>query len=138
MATEVGIQVRNWSGHVTLMVVPLDDFDVIMGNDFFKAAKVALMPYLGGLLILDESTPCFVPSCNKLDEGNGMKRNAGALSVIRIQNNLRKGVMTYLVALVEIKPDLMVKVPDEVVDVLIEFRDVISSELPKSLPPRRA
>ena len=66
------------------MVVPLDDFDVILGNDFFRAAKVASMPYLGGLLISDERAPCFMPGFNKPDEGKGIKRNASALSVTQI------------------------------------------------------
>ena len=46
--------------------------------------------------------------------------------------------MTYIAALVEIKPDLVVEVSDEVTNVLTEFRDLMPSELPKSLPPRRA
>ena len=103
---------------MNLMVVPLDDFDVILGNDFFRTAKVALMPYLCGLLISDERAPCFVPGCNKPDDNKGVKRNASTLSAIQIQNGLKKGVMTYLAALVEIKPDLVVEVPDEVADVL--------------------
>ena len=65
MATDVGIQVRNWSGHVNLMVILLDDFDAILGNELFRAAKVSLMPYLDGLLISDVRTPCFVTGCNK-------------------------------------------------------------------------
>ena len=100
------------------MVVPLDDFDVILGNDFFRVAKVVLMPYLSGLLISDEGAPCFVHGCNKPNEGKGVKRNASVLSTIQIQNSIRKGVVTYLLVLVEIKPDLVVEVPDEVVDVL--------------------
>ena len=46
--------------------------------------------------------------------------------------------MTYLATLVEIKPDLVVEVPDEIADVLTEFEDVMPSGLPKSLPPLRA
>ena len=45
--------------------------------------------------------------------------------------------MNYLAPLVEIKPDLMVEVPDEVIDVLTKFGDVMPSELPKSLPIHR-
>ncbi|KAF7151574.1 hypothetical protein RHSIM_Rhsim02G0166800 [Rhododendron simsii] len=45
--------------------------------------------------------------------------------------------MTYLTALVEIKLDVKVEVPDEVASLLKEFVDVMSPELPKSLPPRR-
>ena len=46
--------------------------------------------------------------------------------------------MTYLAALIEIKPDVQVEVPDEVAGLLKEFKDVMPPELPKTLPPRRA
>ena len=43
-----------------------------------------------------------------------------------------------MVALIEIKPDQCVEVPDEVVSVLGEFADMMPDALPKELPPRRA
>ena len=36
------------------------------------------------------------------------------------------------------KPDQVVEVPDKVAKVLGEFNDVMPSELPQHLPPRRA
>lgn len=39
MAYGVHMSIGSWSGQLNLMVVPLDDFDVIFGNDFFVAAK---------------------------------------------------------------------------------------------------
>ena len=71
-----------------------------------------------------------MPSCNKPDEGKVVKRNASTLLAIQIQNGLRKGAMTYLAALVEINPDLVVEVPDEVADLLIEFENVMPMSLP--------
>lgn len=43
MASEVQIRVGEWAGQIDLKVVPLGDFDVILGNDFFVTAKVASM-----------------------------------------------------------------------------------------------
>lgn len=40
--------------------MPLDDFDLILGIDLFLKAKVALIPYLGSLMVLEESQSCFV------------------------------------------------------------------------------
>ncbi|GFZ17034.1 myosin family protein with Dil domain-containing protein [Actinidia rufa] len=48
-----------------------------------------------------------------------------------ISKRPKEGAVTYLVALVEIKSDLMVLVSDEVTDVLTEFGDVIPSKLPR-------
>lgn len=47
------------------MIVMLDDFDIILGNDFFGKAKIALMPHLGGVLIWDEIKPCFAPALSE-------------------------------------------------------------------------
>ena len=43
-----------------------------------------------------------------------------------------------ITALVEIKPDQVVEVPNSVAEVLDEFRDVMLAELPKVLPPKCA
>lgn len=45
--------------------VLLDDFDVIIWNDWFVDAKVVLMPHLGRMLVTGERQPCFVASSDK-------------------------------------------------------------------------
>lgn len=35
--------------------MPLDDFDMILSNEFFVNAKVALLPYLNVLLVMEEA-----------------------------------------------------------------------------------
>lgn len=42
------------------MVILLDDFDMILNNDFYVIAKVAILPHLFSLLIGNEENPCFV------------------------------------------------------------------------------
>lgn len=42
-----------------------------------------------------------------------------------------------MAALLEVKPDVKMKVPDDVAEVLKEFNDVMPSELPRHLPPQR-
>ena len=39
------------------MVVPLDDFDIILSIDFMCNANVAVLPLLGRMLIVDEGNP---------------------------------------------------------------------------------
>ena len=60
MAKNMAIQMGDWKGTIDFLSVPLDDFDFILGNDFFQRAKVALLPHLNGLLIMDEKQLCFV------------------------------------------------------------------------------
>ena len=65
MAKNMAIQTGDWKGTIDFLSVPLDDFDFILGIDFFQRAKVALLPYLNGLLIMDEKQPCFVAGISK-------------------------------------------------------------------------
>ena len=48
----------NWEGNYNSLCVPLNDFDLILGINFFLKAKVTLLPYLGELKIMDESQTC--------------------------------------------------------------------------------
>nr|GMC55638.1 Transposon Tf2-2 polyprotein [Ipomoea batatas] len=73
------------------VTMKVDDFDLILGCTFFVAAKAAVIPHFGGIMIHDERSPSFV------------------------------------------KADI----PKPVVEVLEEFKDVMPSEFPKRLPPRR-
>ena len=54
LVKNVEIQMGDWKGTIDFLSVPLDDFDFILGNDFFQRAKVALLPHLNGLLIMDK------------------------------------------------------------------------------------
>ena len=62
IAKDVLLQVSEWKGKINLLCVPLDDFNLILGIDFFLKSKAALIPHLGGLMILEEKQPCFVPA----------------------------------------------------------------------------
>ncbi|KAL3527885.1 hypothetical protein ACH5RR_012541 [Cinchona calisaya] len=44
-----------WSGKCSLMVVPLDDFDLILGKEFMATSKIFPIPNLDGIMIDDES-----------------------------------------------------------------------------------
>ncbi|RVW20594.1 Transposon Ty3-G Gag-Pol polyprotein [Vitis vinifera] len=59
------------------------------------------------------------------------------LSTIQLKKGLKKGQETYVAALIEIKEEQSMEVSDLVVKILKEFKDVMSAELPKELPPRR-
>ena len=108
----------------------MDDFDFILSNDFFQWAKVALLPHLNGLLIMDEKQPCFVVGISKPLKG---RRPCPPYS-------WRKGfgkVRTRVTTLIEIKQEKHVEVPDAVIPMLKRYECVMPPELPKKLPPRR-
>lgn len=47
------------------------------------------------------------------------------------------GELTFLAALMEVKPNQFVEVLDDVASRLEDFEDFMPSQLPKTLPPRR-
>ncbi|KAK9090981.1 hypothetical protein Sjap_024158 [Stephania japonica] len=135
MATDVNLKVGSWEGKINLMAVPLDDFDVILGNDFLHLGSIALMPFLKGLFVMNKSHPCFVPATNTI--AGKEKTKLSHLSAIQVKDGLRKGEPTFLAALVETKARTTSKIPDVVVEMLEDFGDVMPAELPKQLPPKR-
>ena len=134
IAKDVLLQVGEWKGKINLLCVPLDDFNLILGIDFFLKSKAALIPHLGGLMILEEKQPYFVPAVKGKAEKHG---KAEMVSALQLKKGLKRGQETYLAALVEINEGHDAEVPDFVAGILKEFRDIMPFELPKELPPRR-
>lgn len=56
----VELKIGSWFGQCNLMVVPLDDSDVIIRNEFLAAAQLAVMPHLEGLLFADANNHSFM------------------------------------------------------------------------------
>ncbi|KAL0320177.1 UNVERIFIED_CONTAM: hypothetical protein Sradi_5279200 [Sesamum radiatum] len=54
------LRVGSWSGQCNFIAVTLDDFDVILGIDFFIVANVMILPRLGGIFISGGNKPAFV------------------------------------------------------------------------------
>ena len=44
ISKHLSLQISSWKGNYSLLCVPLDDYDLILGIDFFFKAKVALLP----------------------------------------------------------------------------------------------
>ncbi|KAL0317363.1 UNVERIFIED_CONTAM: hypothetical protein Sangu_2150600 [Sesamum angustifolium] len=120
------------------MVVPLYDFDVILGVDFMLLANAMVMPYLNGLFIADQNSTCFVQGTYLPDSVRSVEKKNHLILAMQMKAGLRHGEQTYLVALIKIKPDVIQEVPDEEAELLQEFKDIFPPELPKKLPPWQA
>ena len=59
------------------------------------------------------------------------------VSALQLKKWLKRGQETYLGALVEIHEGHNVEVLDSFSRILKEFKDIMPSEFPKELPPRR-
>ncbi|KAH7668916.1 hypothetical protein IHE45_11G041900 [Dioscorea alata] len=84
-------QIGAWSGHIDLLVAPLDDFELILGIDFLVLAKAAVIPRLGGVMIMGEAQPCFVTGMQKETKGK-----EPLLSTIQVENGLKRRKATFL------------------------------------------
>ncbi|KAL6332342.1 hypothetical protein AAG906_004908 [Vitis piasezkii] len=93
IAKNVLMQVGDWKGTCSLLCVPLDDFDLIIGVDFLLKAKVALIPHLGGLVVLKERQPCFVQALRANDGGKGQLE---MLSTIQLKKGLKNVMLVEL------------------------------------------
>ena len=91
LAKDLTIQMSDWKGIIDFLSVPLDDFDFILGDDFFQRAKVALLPHLNRLLIMDEKQPCFVVGISKSPKRPSKEKT---LSALQLEKGLRKGEHT--------------------------------------------
>ena len=88
ISKDVLLQVGEWNGKINLLCVPLDDFNLILGIDFFLKSKAALIPHLGGLMILEEKQPCFVPAVKGKAEKHG---KAKMVSALQLKKGLKRG-----------------------------------------------
>ena len=88
IAKNVPVQVGEWKGTCNLLCVPFDDFDLIFSIDFFLKAKVVLISYFGGLMVLKEIQPCFVQAFNLKDDDKG---HPEMLSAIQLKKGLKWG-----------------------------------------------
>ena len=59
------------------------------------------------------------------------------LSAMSIDKGVKNGDDTILAALVDVKPDVKMEVPNCVAECLKHYADVMLHELPMNLPPRR-
>ena len=87
-----------WKGRVNLLSTSLDDFDLILGNEFFVKATVMVLPHLNGLLFMDETQPCFVRGMSKVPK-RGKSSREGKLSTMQMEKGLEVSQKTYATAL---------------------------------------
>lgn len=113
----------------------LDDFDFILGNEFFQRAKVTLLPHLNRMFIMDETQPCYVHGLNKPPKKSSKEET---ISTLQVEKGLRNGKLTYVIALIKIKLEKMVEVINEIVSILQEYANMMPLELPKKFPLKRS
>ncbi|XP_038991121.1 uncharacterized protein LOC120114215 [Hibiscus syriacus] len=127
----IELTVGDWSEKESVKVIPLDDFDFVLGLSFLDRINAFPVPFADCLCILDPKQQCIIP----VSQGPGV--GAKILSVIQFSKVVHKEEPIFLAALMYDEPTTTKEVPDVVSHVLAEFKDVMPVELPKKLPPKR-
>ena len=74
---------------VSLLSTPLNDLNLILGNEFFMKEKVMVLSHLNGLFFMDETQPCFVWGLSKVPK-KGKSSKKSKLSTIQVKKGLEK------------------------------------------------
>lgn len=134
VARNVKIKLGTWEGVTDLSVVPMDDFQAVLGLEFLNKVRAIPMPFMSSVFIMGEDKPHLVEMISEKSPKSGDK----FLSAMQFKKGVTRGDPSYLAALLEDKPDVPNKdLPPQIREVLEEFKDVMPDSLPKQLPPRR-
>lgn len=69
VSSNVHMRIGQWEGHSNFTVVPLDDFDLILGQDFLRWARAVVMPLWEKLVILSSDEPFVVRTTGRKKGG---------------------------------------------------------------------
>ena len=81
----------------------MDDFDVILGDEFFVTTKATLQPFIVVMLIFDEKYPCYVLARHVAGNSKTSKGKKPMVSAVQVEHGLKKGETTYLAAMIDVK-----------------------------------
>ncbi|KAE8694779.1 hypothetical protein F3Y22_tig00110773pilonHSYRG00015 [Hibiscus syriacus] len=130
-ARGIKLSIGGWTGKESIKVIPLDDFDFVIGISFLDQINAFPLPFADCLVICDPKHQCIVLGSRE------SKADAKMLSANQFSKGVRREEPTFVALLVETEPTMTEEVLTEVGRVLAEFRDVMPTELPKCLPPKR-
>ncbi|CAL8990740.1 unnamed protein product [Prunus brigantina] len=132
VARGVELHIATWKGVADFSVIPMDDYDVVLGMKFMDEVKTFPIPFYNTMCIAQGGAmPCMVPVVRQQGESK-------FLSTMQLSKSWKKGEPTFLATMEMDTVEKEVKPSPRVVEaVLKEFADVIPMKLAKTLPPRR-
>ncbi|KAJ4728107.1 Retrotransposon protein, putative, Ty3-gypsy subclass [Melia azedarach] len=131
VARNVPIKIGSWQGKVDLNVMPLSDFQLVLGDEFIDR----MLPFTftnDGCMEFNDAGKLHKVPIERIHVGTKV------LSALQVSKGVKRGEETYLTMVKEdgISPSSH-NIPKEVQSILQQFSDVMPPELPKKLPPRR-
>ncbi|KAK8694418.1 hypothetical protein V6N13_071971 [Hibiscus sabdariffa] len=78
IAQELKTTVGTWSSSLNFSIVPMDDYKLILGNEFLDQVKAIPMPFANAMSITEGNQACVVPMIR------GTKQESKVLSVLQL------------------------------------------------------
>ncbi|KAI4334652.1 hypothetical protein L6164_013370 [Bauhinia variegata] len=130
IAEAVKVKIGDWQGELDFTIIPMENFKVVLGLEFFCKSYTFLILAVNSLVILDAKTIHVIPlrcmeKAKPMQFKKGLRKDECYVATLRELTN--EGNTTYH------KESL----PSCILEVLDEDRDVMPIKLPKKLPPRR-
>ncbi|OMO94934.1 hypothetical protein COLO4_16141 [Corchorus olitorius] len=117
VAQGVELKLGAWSSKDNIEVIPLDDYDFVIGIDFLDRINALLVPFADCIYILDPRCKCIVPM--RWETGQATK----TLSAIQLAKGMKKDDETFLAALKLNEPPMeKEQAPLEVLEWLVVAR----------------
>jgi hypothetical protein len=66
------LKLGGWCRRMSFIIVPMDDFKVMLGQDFMRKEKVTPIPHMNSLAIYIGKNPCLIPTIRRKEEGTIM------------------------------------------------------------------
>ena len=62
LAHEVPVQIKEWKGQLDFIVIEMNDFDMILGQDFLNGNKAIVVPFCDEVLLVGQSQSWTLPT----------------------------------------------------------------------------
>ena len=130
-AKQVRVKLGTWEGTTDLIVVPMDDFDVVLGMEFLLEKSAIPVPATGSLLIMGDQ-PAVVQGRMRQPPEKKL------LSALQFKKGLKRKEPSFIAVAAMFGDGGDEPIPLGIKVMLRGYADIMPDQLPKSLPPRRA
>jgi hypothetical protein len=143
-ARRVSVQIQSYRDNLQFMVLPLGDYDAILGMDWLKKYNPVLNWRNGTLMfnqagishILSSSSSTIQPSVSESSTSSSTFKLFQLISARSVNKLIRHGEADSFV-LAALQPEKELESNPAAATLLAEFADVFPDQLPSELPPRR-
>lgn len=98
----VDLTISTWEGKCNFLVVPLDDFDIILGNKFMLEARASISSYLFRITISARIPPDFVSREVKILE-TGNSNGPKIMYALQLKSELITGLFPLVMQLIGLR-----------------------------------